>query len=137
VAVIGETLLLAVDWGEVLAINIKNGDQRMPLLKAPSTFHVRDLCADDKGLAVVGIAGGQIVGWSRSKLGDWQNWGFWTWEKLTPTDNAVQEWHTTRIGALFLPLQALRTKFQLWTNGCKLRTWKFLKRWGFLGWVMR
>ncbi len=90
VAVIGETLLLAVDWGEVLAINIKNGDQRMPLLKAPSTFHVRDLCADDKGLAVVGIAGGQIVGWSRSKLGDWQNWGFWTWEKLTPTDNAVQ-----------------------------------------------
>jgi hypothetical protein len=61
--VLGNFLLLAVDWGEVQVYHSATGSYIGSLPSAPGTTYVRDIAIDPGSMRVYGVAAGSVVVW--------------------------------------------------------------------------
>lgn len=64
--IIGEYLLIAVEWGEIIVCDANSGmmiNRLMPGRASTSPVYVRDIAVDPKSLRVFGVAQGGLVTW--------------------------------------------------------------------------
>lgn len=65
VEVIGDYLMMAVDWGEVLVLDTMTGQLKGRVSKPPQQTFVRDIAVDPKSMRIFGVAKGSVVTWGR------------------------------------------------------------------------
>ena len=80
---IGDSLLVAVNWGKIDVMNAKTGVLTGQITPGPSSLFLRDVAIDPKSMRVFGVAKGSVVTWGGSGAAPWTP-GVYQFRKLTP-----------------------------------------------------
>jgi len=80
---IGDSLLLAVNWCRIDVLNAKTGALTGNITPGPPTLFLRDIAIDPKSMRVFGVAKGSVLTWGGTGAAPWTP-GVYQFRKLTP-----------------------------------------------------